>query len=233
IPMPRAFESCRTTCRPTRPVPSMRHSRPPKPGEFCAAWSSTTPPSMPAGSTWLRLRSVCSVASAWIAESTTPTASSAKSPHGRNNGTPPAHASNGCSQPKKPAPKWAAPIPSRPKSHNHCAEVLVDLGEFAQGCFEDLAGPAHKSGPIHPSGRIGERAGDADADRTRPAEQRIRIATAGMALDQYLALEGVPLRRIAAGVKQIGIAAEDFAIPEHDHAAALACSPVLQADMHP
>jgi hypothetical protein len=40
----------------------MRHSRPPKPGEFCAAWSSTTPPSMPVGSTWSRLRSVCSVA---------------------------------------------------------------------------------------------------------------------------------------------------------------------------
>src|SRR5258705_7451675 len=42
-------------------------------------------------------------------------------------------ASNGCSQPTKHAPKWAAPIPSqRPppvtpnsKSHNHCAEVLV------------------------------------------------------------------------------------------------------------
>jgi hypothetical protein len=38
--------------------------------------------------------------------------------------TPPAPASNGCSQPTKPAPKWAAPIPSRPKSHNHCAEVV-------------------------------------------------------------------------------------------------------------
>ena len=37
IPMPRASGSSRTTCRPTRPVPSMRHSRPPKPGEFCAA----------------------------------------------------------------------------------------------------------------------------------------------------------------------------------------------------
>jgi hypothetical protein len=26
---------------------------------------------------------------------------------------------------EKPAPKWAAPIPSRPKSHNHCAEVRL------------------------------------------------------------------------------------------------------------
>src|SRR5260370_1358065 len=40
----------------------MRHSRPPKPGEFCDAWSSITPPSMPAGSTWPRSRSGCSAA---------------------------------------------------------------------------------------------------------------------------------------------------------------------------
>ena len=43
IPMPRASGSCKTSCRPTRLVPFMRHSRPPKLGEFCAAWSSTTP----------------------------------------------------------------------------------------------------------------------------------------------------------------------------------------------
>jgi transposase len=125
IPMPRASGSYRTTCRPTRPAPSMRHSRPPKPDEFCVAWSSTTPPSMPVGSTWSRSRSACSAASAWIAESTTPSASAAKSPHGSNNEMPPAPGSNGCSQPKKHAPKWAAPIPSCPKSHDHCAEVLV------------------------------------------------------------------------------------------------------------
>jgi hypothetical protein len=121
-----------THCRPTRPAPSMRHSRPPKPDEFCVAWSSTTPPSMPVGSTWSRSRSACSAASAWIAESTTPSASAAKSPHGSNNETPPAPGSNGCSQPNKHAPKWAAPIPSCPKSHNHCAEALV---EFRSGLF--------------------------------------------------------------------------------------------------
>src|ERR1700737_2633126 len=44
---------------------------------------------------------------------------------------PPAPASNGCSQPKRPAPKWAAPIPSHPKSHNHCAEVLGHRPECA------------------------------------------------------------------------------------------------------
>ena len=52
-----------------------------------------------------------------------------------------------------------------------------------------------------------------------------------MALDQHLALEGIPLRRVAAGVVQIGVAADDPALPEHDHAAALAGSAVLQADM--
>lgn len=52
-----------------------------------------------------------------------------------------------------------------------------------------------------------------------------------MALDQHLALEGISLRRVAAGVIQIGIAADDLALPEHDHAAAFACSPILQADM--
>src|SRR4030081_2492860 len=31
---------------------------------------------------------------------------------------------NGCSQPTKLAPKWATHIPTRRKSHNHCAEVL-------------------------------------------------------------------------------------------------------------
>jgi hypothetical protein len=39
---------------------------------------------------------------------------------------PPAPASNGCSQQTRPAPKWAAPILPLPKSHNHCAEPLVD-----------------------------------------------------------------------------------------------------------
>src|SRR3979490_1979605 len=105
IPMPRASGSCRTTCRPTRPAASTRHSRPPKPGEFCAASSSTTPPSMPVGSTWSRSRLACSAASAWTAESTTQTGSVAKSPHGSSNETPDRPASNGCSQPKKPEPK--------------------------------------------------------------------------------------------------------------------------------
>src|ERR1700722_3255097 len=82
---------------------------------------------MPVGSTWSKSRSACCAANAWIAGSTTPTASSAKSPHGRSNETTPALASNGCSQPKRPAPKWAAPIPSPQRSHNLCTEVLVPV----------------------------------------------------------------------------------------------------------
>jgi hypothetical protein len=58
------------------------------------------------------------------AESTTRNASSSKSPRGNDSETPLPPASNGCSQPPKPAPKWAVPIPTRSKSHNHCAEVL-------------------------------------------------------------------------------------------------------------
>src|SRR6266481_6846816 len=86
---------------------------------------------MPVGSTWSRSRSACCAANAWIAGSTTPTASSVKSPHGRSNETPPALASNGCSQPTRLAPKWAGPILSRPKSHNHCAEVLEAWQTFS------------------------------------------------------------------------------------------------------
>ena len=78
---------------------------------ICDAWSSTTPPSTPVGSTWSRSRSACSAASASIAASTTQTGSAAKSTPGNDNETPPAPASIGCSQPTRPAPKWAVPIP--------------------------------------------------------------------------------------------------------------------------
>ena len=62
---------------------------------------------------------------AWIAELTTPNGYAAKSSLGNDSAMPNAPASNGCSQPKKPAPKWATHIPTLPKSHNHCAGVLV------------------------------------------------------------------------------------------------------------
>ena len=58
---------------------------------------------------------------------------------------PQERASNGCSQPKKPAPKWAAPTPIRSpaprpnsKSHNHCAEVLGHPSTATEGVLPDL-----------------------------------------------------------------------------------------------
>jgi hypothetical protein len=74
---------------------------------------------------WLRSRSASCGDSASIAGSTTPSDCAAKSPLGNGRGMPHAPASNGCSLQTRPAPKWAAPIPTLPKSHNHCAEVLV------------------------------------------------------------------------------------------------------------
>src|SRR6266852_1540389 len=170
IPTPPAFGSCRTTCRPIRPAPSMRHSRPPRPAEFCAASSSTTPPSMPVGSIWSRSRLACCAASASTAESTTQTGSAEKSTPGNDNETPPAPASIGCSQPTKPAPKWAAPIPSCPKSHNHCGEVLAPIPVLAIfAVIADMLDGHHVFvfGGVEHDDALGGAAGDPDAlDRT-------------------------------------------------------------------
>jgi hypothetical protein len=94
-----------------------------------------------------------------------------------------------------------------------------------------MAGLADQGRAVHHRRGIGEGAGDPDADRARAAEQRIGVGTGGMALDQHLALEGIALRSVGAGVKQIGIAAEDLAVTEQDHAAALAGPAILQADV--
>ena len=40
-------------------------------------------------------------------------------------------ASIGCSQLTRPAAKWVPLTPARPKSHNHCAELLVQLERVA------------------------------------------------------------------------------------------------------
>ena len=48
-PRPSASASCSIICRPTRPARSTRPSRPAKRDACCAAWSSTTSPSTPAG----------------------------------------------------------------------------------------------------------------------------------------------------------------------------------------
>ena len=127
VPMPSASGLCRITCRPTQPVPSTRHSRPPKPGAFCDGWSSTTPPSTQVGSTWSKSRSGFCAANASTDASTAGSSSNPRSPLGNVSAMPQARASNGCSQPTKRAPKWLGLTPreARPKSHNHCAAVLV------------------------------------------------------------------------------------------------------------
>src|SRR6185437_949016 len=96
--------------------------------------------------------------------------------------------------------------------------ALITVGQLAQGRLEDLAGLADKSRSIHDSGCVGKGARNADADRTRPTEQRTLVRAAGMALDQNLPFEGVALRGVSADIKQIGIPAEDFAIAEHENA---------------
>jgi hypothetical protein len=61
--------------------------------------------------------------------------------HGNDNETPPAPASNGCSQPIRPAPKWAAPISSRPKSHQHCGEITSWVWSCARSPAVDARDP--------------------------------------------------------------------------------------------
>ena len=53
-----------------------------------------------------------------------PKPGSPNSPHGKTSETAAALASNGCSQPRKPAPRWPTPIPEHPTSHNLCVEEL-------------------------------------------------------------------------------------------------------------
>jgi transposase len=63
-PQAEGFGSCSTTSRPIRPAPFTKPSRHPRRTACCAAWSSTTLRSTPAGSTWWRSKSACSAASA-------------------------------------------------------------------------------------------------------------------------------------------------------------------------
>src|SRR5579862_7989661 len=100
--------------------------RPAKPDGCCAGWSSIMCQSTPAGSTWSKSRSACCAANASIGALPPASNSNPRSRLGNADATPPARASNGCSQPQRRASKWEGPIPSLPKSHNYCAAVLVD-----------------------------------------------------------------------------------------------------------
>jgi Tripartite tricarboxylate transporter family receptor len=75
---------------------------------------------------------LCCGANAWTGASPPKSSWYPRSPPGNDSVMSQEPASNGCSHPQKPAPKWVAPIPRPlasqkpgPKSHNHCAAVLV------------------------------------------------------------------------------------------------------------
>src|SRR5256885_1782909 len=127
--MPPLSVSCRTICRSTPPARYIKHLRPPRPVASCVASNSTTPRNTPVGSTWSNARSACCSASVSAAASTTPNGSEKRSQHGNSSETKHETASNGCSQPTKPAPHSAAHIQPPPKSQNHCGEPLADLDE--------------------------------------------------------------------------------------------------------
>ena len=105
----------------------MRPSRPPRLDASCAASNSTSLRNTPVGSTWSSARSACCSASVSAAASTIPKGSETKSQHGNGGEIKPEPASNGCSQPTKPAPNSAALIQPPPKNQNHCDEPLVAL----------------------------------------------------------------------------------------------------------
>ena len=117
-----------------KPGRCMRPSRPPRPDASCAASNSTSPRSTPVGSTWSSARSACCSASVSAAASTTPKSSETRSQHGNGGEIKPEPASNGCSQPTKPAPNSAAPIQPPPKSQNHCDEPLSDRAGYSAAC---------------------------------------------------------------------------------------------------
>src|SRR6185312_6946566 len=117
-------------------------------------------------------------------------------------------------------------------STDESATRLIDIRQLVQGGAEDLARFADERGSIHAAAGIGKSSGNADADRIGAAEQRIVIVARGsVALHQDLALEGVALHGVAAGIKQVGVAAENLAVPEQNDAAALAGAPIQQGDV--
>src|SRR6185312_8303007 len=111
--------------------------------------------------------------------------------------------------------------------------ALVDIRQLVQRGAKNLAGFADERGPVHAAAGVGEGPRYADADRIRAAaEQRIVIvARRGVALYQHFAFEAVTLHSVAAGIKQVGVAAEDLAIAEQNDAAALADAPIQQGDV--
>ena len=129
IPRPSRSASCSTICRPIRRAPSTRPSRRPRRIASCAAWSSTTPQSTPAGSTWSRSRSACCAASASTAASATAKrleAEIAAWERQRNADRRPHQMDvHHSARSHQTAARLSR---SRPRSHNLCAEVLASHG---------------------------------------------------------------------------------------------------------
>src|ERR1700722_4920953 len=103
----------------------MKPSRRPRHTPFFSAWSFIIRRSMRAGSTWWKSRSVYCAVNVWIAELVSVRSSFPKSTRGSGNATSPGRGSTGNSQRKRHGISWHVPIRTRPKSRNHCAEVLV------------------------------------------------------------------------------------------------------------
>jgi hypothetical protein len=64
--------------------------------------------------------------------------------------------SNGCSQPTNPAPKWGAPIPTRPKRHNHC-EAVLDTRNLAHSVGHKLVFCASDHHILKPGDQVAPR----------------------------------------------------------------------------
>ena len=67
--------------------------------------------------------------------------------------------------------------------------------------------------------------------RTSALSDVVIVARGGVTLYQDLALEGIALHGVAAGIEQIGVAAENLAVPEQNDTAALAGAPIQQGDV--
>src|SRR5246500_2367753 len=123
---PTSYGSFWTISRPILRARSMKPFRRQKPTASCAAWNSTSRPNTPVGSTWSKSRSACYAPNASTGASTKRTGWSPKLPHGKIREISQALASNGCSQPSAHGPNWLALIQPPSKSHNRCAELLVE-----------------------------------------------------------------------------------------------------------
>jgi hypothetical protein len=123
-----------------------------------------------------RSRLACCAVNVWTDASPPKGNSYPKSRLGNDSAMPHAPASNGCSQPRKPAPKSAAPTPSHsslpdptPKSHNHCAAVLVPR----HSDFDQLIWDQRRTGRVFGSTSISMLRATPGCLRMKPARSSV------------------------------------------------------------